>query len=284
MRFLFTALIAGLVVSACGQDSGNAAKEETRATAATSSTAKVEAQLGTPAVISRSLPLAECLAEQAADADAASPACPSFILLALDRMIEECAAAEGKLQPATEPEAWVLDVDGDGKNEMLVDLNRNFVCYGAPSVSSCGSLGCPSFLYAPRGDGWAEIAAINAEDAPKIEVLAGTQGEPAVLRGGCAGDRPCDELTHYQWNGTIYERAWIEFRGTPVDVVPGGLFTLTKEAAVLTAPKKGSAVIDEYPAGTAMVVLGNARGQPYQYVSPCNACRKGFVETVLLAK
>lgn len=284
MRFLFTALIAGLFFSACGQDSGNAEKQEARPAAATSGAAKVEGQLGTPAVLSSKLPLAECLAEQAAETDAATPVCPTFILLALDHMIEECAAVEGKLQPATEPEAWLLDVDSDGKDEMLVDLSRNYLCYGAPSVFSCGSLGCPSFLYAPRGDGWAEIAAINAEDAPGIEVLAGARGEPAVLRGGCAGDRPCEELTHYRWNGAIYERAWIEFRGTPVDVVPGGLWTLTKDAAVISAPRKGSAVIDEYPAGTAMVVLGNARGQPYQYVSPCNACRNGFVETALLAK
>ena len=78
---------------------------------------------------------------------------------------------------------------------------------------------------------------------------------------------------------------WRHFRGTPVDVVTaGGLWTLTQDAAVRTAPKKNAAVIDEYPAGTAMVVLGTARGQPYQYVSPCNACRNGFVETASLAR
>ena len=282
MRFLFTALIAVLLVSACGQDSGKEAEQE-KVTAAAEA-AKVEAQLGTPAVLSHNLPLGECLAEQSSETAVETSTCPTFILLALDYMIQECTSAGGTLQPAPEGQAWLLDVDDDGKNEMLVDLTSNYVCQGAPSVSSCGSLGCPYFLYAQRGDGWAEIAAINAMDAPKIEVLAGTKGEPAVLRGGCAGDRPCDELTHYQWNGAIYERAWIEYRGTPVDVVAGGLFTLTKDAPVLTAPKPGSAVIEEYPAGTAMVVLGNARGQPYQYVSPCNACTPGFVETAVLAK
>ena len=283
MRFLFAALIAGLFFSACGQDPGNAATTEAKRIAAAKAE-KVEAQLGTPAVLSHKLPLAECLAEQASETDATTPACPSFILLSLDYMIQECTSAGGTLQPVPEAQAWLLDVESDGRNEMLVDLTGNYVCQGAPSVSSCGSLGCPYFLYAPRGEGWAEIAAIAAEDAPKIEVLAGSAGGPATLRGGCVGERPCEELTHYQWNGAIYERAWIEFRGTPVDVVPGGLWILNKDAPVVSAPKKGATVIDEYPAETAMVVLGNARGQPYQYVSPCNACRKGFVETALLTK
>lgn len=281
MRFLLSASIAALLLSGCGQDSGKAAKEEA---AAATKAAKLEAELGTAAVLSRSLPLGECLAEQAAETEVASGTCPTFILLALDYMSQECIAAGGTLKPAEEPEAWTLDVEGDGKNEMLVDLTRNYVCYGAPSVFSCGSLGCPYFLYAGRGDGWVEIGAVNADDAPRIEVLAGKAGEPAPLRGGCQGERPCSELTQYEWNGNIYERAWIEFRGHVVDVVPGGLWTLTRDSGVLTAPGKNGTVIDEYPAGTAMVVLGSARDQPYQYVSPCNACRRGFVETAALAQ
>ena len=281
MRFLFCSLIAALLFSGCGQDSGKAAKD--KRTAATE--AKVEAELGVPAELSRELPLTECLAEQSSESDVETSACPTFILLALDYMIQECTAAEGTLKPAAEPQAWTLDVEGDGKKEMLVDLTSNYICYGAPSVSSCGSLGCPYFLYSPRGDSWVEIGAVNAADAPKIEALPAKAGEPATLRGGCVGERPCDELTHYQWNGAIYERKWIDFRGTPVDVVAaGGLWTLTQDAGVLTAPKKNAHVIDEYPAGTAMVVLGTARGQPYQYVSPCNACRHGFDETALLTK
>jgi hypothetical protein len=43
-------------------------------------------------------------------------------------------------------------------------------------------------------------------------------------------------------------------------------------------------VLDEYPAGTAMVVIGAARDAPFQFVSPCNACRRGFVEAAALAK
>jgi hypothetical protein len=33
-----------------------------------------------------------------------------------------------------------------------------------------------------------------------------------------------------------------------------------------------------------MIVIGTAREGPYSFVSPCNACRRGFVESVLLAK
>ena len=281
MRFLFTALIAALCFSGCGQDSGKAAKEEA---AAATKAARLESELGTAAVLSRGLPLAECLAEHASETDVESSTCPTFILLAFDYLTEECTAAGGELKAAEEPEAWTLDVEGDGKDEMLVDLTRNFICYGAPSVFSCGSLGCPYFLYSRRGAGWVEIGAVSADDAPKIEVLAGEPGVPAPLRGGCQGERPCSELTQYEWNGNIYNRAWIEFRGYPVDVVPGGLWTLTKETAVRAAPAKNGPVIDEYEAGTAMVVLGSARDKPYQYVSPCNACRRGFVETEALAK
>jgi hypothetical protein len=33
-----------------------------------------------------------------------------------------------------------------------------------------------------------------------------------------------------------------------------------------------------------MIVIGIARGAPYSFVSPCNGCRRGFVETALLTK
>ena len=60
--------------------------------------------------------------------------------------------------------------------------------------------------------------------------------------------------------------------------------TLTKDSAVIDAPGKRGQVLDEYPAGTAVIVIGTARDAPYSFVSPCNACRRGFVETALLTK
>ena len=53
---------------------------------------------------------------------------------------------------------------------------------------------------------------------------------------------------------------------------------------MIDAPGKKGQVIEEYPAGTAVIVIGTAREGPYSFVSPCNACRRGFVETALLKK
>jgi hypothetical protein len=57
----------------------------------------------------------------------------------------------------------------------------------------------------------------------------------------------------------------------------GELVTTTDKLQVLSAPKVGSKVLDEYPKGAMMVVVGEATGTGYLYVSPCNACESGFV-------
>jgi hypothetical protein len=65
----------------------------------------------------------------------------------------------------------------------------------------------------------------------------------------------------------------------------GQLFTTTDKLQVLSAPKAGSKVLQEYDKGAIMAVLGEATGTGYLYVSPCNACEKGFVlKTEFLAK
>lgn len=279
MRLMSLALTAALALSACGGDQETGTPQEK---AARAKVAQIAAPAASVATLTRNLPLAACLADQTSETEVAQSECPTYILLALDSMIQMCAAAGGSIQPAEEPEAWVLDVNSDGQSEVLVDINENFICYGAPAVFSCGSLGCPFFLYTPRGDAWVEMGAINADDAPKLELLAAKAGENATLRGGCLGERPCSELTHYEWKGSSYERTWINYRGNVVDVLPGGLWTLTKESSVRTAPNKTAPVLDEYPEGTTVVVIGSARTGPYQLVSPCNACRRGFVETALL--
>ena len=192
--------------------------------------------------------------------------------------------AGGALKPLAQSVAWSLDVDGDASAEMLVDLSENIDCEGAPGVFSCGSLGCPFMLYKKRGDTWIELGVINADDAPGIEVLPSAEGSYASLRGGCTGLQPCSEYTHYEWNGTAYARTWIDFKGHPVDVAPAGLMTLTQDAPVLDAPNKRAQALDQYPVATTVVVIGKARDAPYLFVSPCNACRKGFVETAVLTK
>ncbi len=280
MRFVLTVLTACLLLAACGDEAGRTAAKKS---GGGPKTAAMEI-IGAPAVKTKRFDLAPCFEENLTDEAAASSRCPSFALLSLDYMTHECAAVGGLLRPVAEPVAWSLDVDGDASAEVLLDLTQNVDCQGAPGVFSCGSLGCPFFLYAKRNDAWIELGAINADDAPAIEVLDAPAGKPAPLRGGCNGLKPCSEMTHYEWNGKTYERKWIEFRGNPVDVAPGGLWTLNADTKLIAAPNKRAPVIDEYAAGTAVVVLGDARGAPYKLVSPCNACQHGFVEITALAR
>jgi hypothetical protein len=281
MRKPVALLLACVTLAACGGgDDGGYETTRTNRTAK----AAVEGPAGVPAVATRRIDLAACFAEDLTDEAATSSRCPSFALLALDYMGQECSAVGGALKPRAEPKAWSLDVDGDASAEVLIDLAENIDCDGAPGVFACGSLGCPFLLYKKRGDAWFELGAISADDAPGIEVLPAKEGSYATLRGGCTGLRPCSELTHYEWRGERYERTWIDFKGHPVDVAAGGLMTLTQDASVLDAPGKRGQALDQYPIGTAMVVLGTARDAPYSFVSPCNACRRGFVETAMLAK
>ena len=58
---------------------------------------------------------------------------------------------------------------------------------------------------------------------------------------------------------------------------------LGESKAAVADAKKGQ-VLDEYPVGTAVIVIGTARDAPYSFVSPCNACRHGFIETAFLQK
>lgn len=280
MRILIAFLSAGLLLCSCGDDSGRQSASSKLGKSAAATTT----QVGVPAVRTRRLDFASCFAEDLTDEASKSSRCPSFALLALDYMSHECTAVGGTLKPLAESVAWSLDVDGDASAEMLVDLSENMDCEGAPGVFSCGSLGCPYMLYKKRGETWVELGAINADDAPGIEVLPAAEGSYASLRGGCTGLQPCSEFTHYEWNGGAYTRAWIDFKGHPVDVAPSGLMTLTQDSAVIDAPGKKGQVLDEYPVGTAVVVIGKARDAPYAFVSPCNACRRGFVETALLKK
>jgi hypothetical protein len=281
MRNIVMVMAAALALASCG---GDAERDVTRAKRAKD--AQVAANTaGAPAVRTHRLDFAACLAEDMTDDAAQTSRCPSFALLSLDYMASQCAAHGGTLKARVPSEAWSLDVDGDASAEVLVDLIGNFDCEGAPGAFACGSTGCPFLLYKKREDTWAEIGAINADDGPGIEVLPAPEGSFATLRGGCLGQQPCSELTHYEWKGQAYQRTWIDFKGHPVDVAPGGLMRLTQDAAVLDAPdrKKGQ-VLDEYPVGTAVIVIGTARDAPFSFVSPCNACRRGFVETALLAK
>lgn len=279
---LIAALAACLALAACGRD---ADPEKAAAAKAEAEAAVAAAQaVANTAVETHNLDLATCMSEVESETPPETSTCPSFVLLSLDYMIDACTAVGSKLKAAEESRAWSLEVDGDDKSEVMIDLTENFYCEGAPSLFSCGSLGCPFFIYTQRGDGWVELGAVNADNAPGIEVLQGTAGTPATLRGGCLGERPCSELTHYEWKNQVYEGTWIDFRGNIVDVAPGGLWTLTQDMPVLAAPQPGATELDSYPAGTTVVVIGSSRTGPYKFISPCNACRSGFVAAKALKK
>jgi hypothetical protein len=276
MRILIALLTATLLLSACGEKAGQDVTRAKKKAAAAATSAQ-----GVPATVTKRLDFAACLADE----EAQSTRCPSFALLSLDYMNSQCSAAGGKLQARVPSEAWSLDVDGDASAEVLVDLVSNFDCEGAPGAFACTTTtGCPFLLYKKRGETWVELGAINADDGPAIQVLPAEEGKFAGLVGGCSGKEPCSEYTHYEWNGKAYARTWIEFKGHPVDVATGGIMTLAQDSAVIDAPGKKGQVIDEYPVGTAMIVIGTAREGPYSFVSPCRACRRGFVETALLKK
>lgn len=281
MRILIALVTVTLVLTACGDD---ARKDVARGNGGKNS-ALSGGVVGVPATATSRMDFASCLAEDVAADDARAQRCPSFALLSLDYMTGQCAASGGKLNALQPSKAWSLDVDGDASAEVLVDLIGNFDCEGAPGVFACGSTGCPFLLYKKRGETWVELGAINADDGPGIEVLPAEEGKLASLRGGCLGQQPCSEYTYYEWNGREYARTWIDFKGNKVDVAPRGLMTLTKDAAVLDSPGgRRAQALDQYPLGTTVIVVGTARDAPYTFVSPCNACRRGFVETALLAK
>jgi hypothetical protein len=282
MRHILCVAATALILAACG---GDDAQQDVTRIKASRDAAKAAGPAGAPATRTTRLDFASCLAEDVADDEARATRCPSFALLSLDYMSAQCSTSGGTLTARQPSEAWSLDVDGDASAEVLVDLIGNFDCQGVPGVFACGSTGCPFLLYKKRGETWAELGAINADDAPGIEVLPADEGKYATLRGGCLGQQPCSEYTYYEWNGSEYARTWIDFKGHAVDVAPGGIMTLTQDSAVYDAPGGRKAqVLDEYPVGTAMIVIGTARGAPWSFVSPCNACRRGFVESALLTK
>lgn len=281
MRILAVIVAAALCLSACGED---AQQDVTRIKDGRNGKAAA-GPAGVPATRTTRLDFASCLAEDVAEDAARATRCPSFALLSLDYLGSQCAANNGTLKAIQPSQAWSLDVDGDASAEVLVDLVANFDCEGAPGVFTCGSGGCPFLLFKKRGETWVELGAINADEGPGIEVLPAESGKYSALRGGCLGQQPCSEYAYYEWDGGAYARKWIDFKGHAVDVTAGGLMTLTSDTAVHDAPGgRRAQVLDEYPAGTTVIAIGTARDAPYTFVSPCNGCRRGFVETALLSK
>jgi hypothetical protein len=206
--------------------------------------------------------------------------CPGFLLDALEEAERTCGDVNGKLAPAASARVWSFDVNGDGHVEYLVNIEQIVDCQGAPSVFSCGSLGCPALLYERHHGVWQLIAEIYADSEDSIEAL-GTpvSGQHRELRVGCQGENPCREYWFYEWRVGQYERERIEVRGFSVNFSTSlhGLVKLQDATALLATPSADARVIQRYDADTEVAIVGTADKADYYYVSPCNACDSGFV-------
>ena len=292
-------LLAVVVLAACrpgtGQTSGavKPLPADAQPTTEQPLSARGSTLVGTsaePAVAGRATPftrldLDACLQIARTATEPAKALCPGFISHGLAEMVATCTDAGGHLAAVRSPSLWSLDVNGDGQDEFLYDATDNYQCDGAASLFSCGSLGCPVSLFERRANAWVEIGAMRGTDAPAVEVLPPAPGDRyGILRGGCGGDRPCGEWTYYRWNGSAYQAAMIDVRGNWVDLSNDGLWTLVTDVGILASPSPDAAVLERYPKGTEVVVVGNAREGQYKYVSPCNACQSGFIDPAALRK
>jgi hypothetical protein len=206
--------------------------------------------------------------------------CPGFLMEALEEAERTCGDVSGKLAPAESARVWSFDVNADGHAEYLVNLEEIVDCQGAPSVFSCGSLGCPALMYEKHNGTWQLIAEIYTDDMQSIEALGSSAGgRHRELRIGCQGENPCREFWFYQWKAGQYERERVEVRGFGVNFSTSahGLFKLAQPTALLAGPSADAPVIQRYDADTEVAIVGTAEQADYYYVSPCNACESGFV-------
>jgi len=281
------ALLVAVLASACSSGSGAASGPYN---GPSTTTPAVLATAKTPAtrVLATARPytlvdLGNCLDIATGKMPADERRCPGFIEMSATEAAATCKAVGGTLVAAQQPSLQSLDVNGDGQSEFLYDFTENFVCDNSPSVFSCGSLGCPVVLTQKRDGIWNTIGTLRSYDAFRAELLA-AEGDSAygIVRAGCGGKRPCEEMWHYRWDGSAYQITTIEVRGHVVDFANDGLWALIDDQSVLAEPSPDAAVLDRYPKDTIVVVIGDARATPYKYVSPCNACTSGFVDAGVL--
>ena len=229
--------------------------------------------------------LAACLRIAAGEAKTDDNQCPGFVSTSAAEAMATCKDVGGKLSVAERPSLQSLDVNGDAQSEFLYDFTENFSCDGAALVFSCSSLGCPVLLFEKRDGAWNTIGSLSSYDSIRAEVLAPASGSTyGALRSGCGGARPCDELWYQRWDGSAYQSDTIEVRGHVVQFANEGFWTLLRDMPVLAEPTPYAAVIDPYPQGTEVIVIGTARDAAYKYVSPCRACKNGFIDPTALRK
>jgi hypothetical protein len=190
----------------------------------------------------------------------------------------QCREAGGTLEGAAEGNVWAIDVNGDGRSELALELDGTVTCTDAWSVFSCGSLGCPKTLYELRGGAWTGVGSIFASWPEQVELGASRSADGYRALEVCPRDA-CPERWTYEWQGESYEATRIEVRNTRVDLASTvqGLHSLAAETTVRATPRANGADVGRYGAGTSVAIIGTAEDGAWYYVSPCNACDSGFV-------
>jgi hypothetical protein len=130
--------------------------------------------------------------------------CPAALRAAIVEAQAVCRDAGGMLAGADEGNVWALDVNGDGRNELMFELDDNLTCEGAWSVFSCGSVGCPKTLYELRDRAWTAVGSIAAEAPAQVTLARAAAPDGHHTIEVCAED-DCDEPLTYEWLGTAYE-------------------------------------------------------------------------------
>ena len=210
--------------------------------------------------------------------------CPAALRNAIIEARDVCRAAGGKLAGLPEGNVWAIDVNGDRRNELAFDLESNVSCADAWSVFSCGGLGCPKSLYELRGGEWTVVGGIAASSPEQLALGAARSADGHRSLEVCSQDR-CAERWTYEWQGMSYERTHAVVRGARVEIagLVRGLHALAAETTLRATPNANGAEVGRYDAGTEVTIVGTADGDDWYYVSPCNACKSGFMPKAAVA-
>jgi hypothetical protein len=202
--------------------------------------------------------------------------CPRALQEAVAEADALCREARGTLEGAIDGNVWAIDVNDDGRSELAFELDGNVTCTDAWSLFSCGSLGCPKTLYELRAGAWTAIGDIFAAWPEQLTLGAARSADGHRSLEVCV-ESGCPERWTYEWQGTRYDTARVDVRGTRVDIAGSvsGPHALAAATTVRETPRANGADIGRYDAGTDVAIVGTA-GDWY-YVSPCDACESGFV-------
>jgi hypothetical protein len=236
--------------------------------------APAEARNDAPAVASRPVAVAPCIATPQ------SAACAGFLAAPLASAALQCRDAGGESVAAGDAAVWAFDADDDTRDEYAFDVGDLVTCDGAFSIFDCGSLGCPKVLFSQRQGSWEAVGEIFAAGPDAVTLGAETHDGWHDLVVGCSpAGSACAERWTYVWRDGAYDRDTVDVRGNPVAFAASihGLYSLLAPTDVLAAPDPSATSLGRYDAGTDVAVVGTALGSDYYYVSPCNACESGFV-------